>query len=131
MQWFTLYFKVLFIWTHSNNQWPTCSTSKRMMERSSRFISLSGLSGIAAGICALVGAWFANNVIADKRRPVGIQGSCKPYLPGRIAAGFYGASAISNCRVYFLCSTNVLHFYLLTCGVKKIKYPCGALLHSG
>jgi hypothetical protein len=32
---------------------------KRMMERSSRFISLSGLSGISAGICALVGAWFA------------------------------------------------------------------------
>lgn len=32
---------------------------KKMMERSSRFISLSGLSGIAAGICALIGAWFA------------------------------------------------------------------------
>jgi hypothetical protein len=32
---------------------------KNMMERSSRFISLSGLSGIAAGICALGGAWFA------------------------------------------------------------------------
>jgi hypothetical protein len=32
---------------------------KRMMERSSRFISLSGLSGVAAGICALAGAWFA------------------------------------------------------------------------
>jgi hypothetical protein len=32
---------------------------KRMMERSSRFISLSGLSGIAAGLCALVGAWLA------------------------------------------------------------------------
>ncbi len=32
---------------------------KRMMERSSRFISLSGLSGVAAGICALAGAWIA------------------------------------------------------------------------
>ncbi|MFC4262417.1 hypothetical protein ACFOWM_05995 [Ferruginibacter yonginensis] len=30
-----------------------------MMERSSRFISLSGWSGISAGICALVGAWLA------------------------------------------------------------------------
>ena len=38
----------------------TLQDIKRMMERSSRFISLSGLSGIAAGICALVGAWFAN-----------------------------------------------------------------------
>jgi hypothetical protein len=32
---------------------------RSMMERSSRFISLSGLSGIAAGICALVGAYIA------------------------------------------------------------------------
>jgi len=36
---------------------------KRMMERSSRFISLSGFSGIAAGICALVGAWLAHKKI--------------------------------------------------------------------
>lgn len=33
---------------------------KDMMEKSSRFISLSGWSGIAAGLCALAGAWFAN-----------------------------------------------------------------------
>lgn len=32
---------------------------KTMMERSSKFISLSGLSGISAGICALMGAVFA------------------------------------------------------------------------
>jgi hypothetical protein len=32
---------------------------KQMMERSSRFISLSGLSGISAGLFALLGAWFA------------------------------------------------------------------------
>lgn len=32
---------------------------KRLMERSSRFISLSGWSGVAAGICALGGAWAA------------------------------------------------------------------------
>jgi hypothetical protein len=36
---------------------------RRMMERSSRFISLSGLSGIAAGIWALGGAWVARFVI--------------------------------------------------------------------
>lgn len=36
---------------------------KRMMERSSRFISLSGWSGIAAGLCALAGAWLANKEI--------------------------------------------------------------------
>ncbi len=36
---------------------------KKMMERSSRFISLSGLSGIAAGVCALAGAWIARSEI--------------------------------------------------------------------
>jgi len=35
------------------------SDIKRIMERSSRFISLSGFSGIAAGICALIGAYIA------------------------------------------------------------------------
>jgi hypothetical protein len=45
----------------------TLQDIKRMMERSSRFISLSGLSGIAAGLCALVGAWFAHEVIAGNR----------------------------------------------------------------
>ena len=44
---------------------------KQMMERSSRFISLSGLSGIAAGICALAGAWFANDVIIQNGGPSG------------------------------------------------------------
>ncbi len=32
---------------------------KKMMERSSRFISLSGLSGVSAGVCALIGSWLA------------------------------------------------------------------------
>lgn len=32
---------------------------KQMMGRGSRFVSLSGWSGIAAGICALVAAWLA------------------------------------------------------------------------
>ncbi|MEO6671161.1 MAG: hypothetical protein ABIN36_16885 [Ferruginibacter sp.] len=45
----------------------TLQDIKRMMERSSRFISLSGLSGIAAGACALVGAWFAHDVISANR----------------------------------------------------------------
>lgn len=34
-----------------------------MMAKSSRFISLSGLSGIAAGVCAMIGAFFANQAI--------------------------------------------------------------------
>jgi hypothetical protein len=41
----------------------TLKDIRQMMERSSRFISLSGLSGIAAGICALAGAWLARNML--------------------------------------------------------------------
>ncbi len=42
------------------NQAPieTLQDIKQMMERSSRFISLSGLSGLAAGTCALAGVYF-------------------------------------------------------------------------
>jgi uncharacterized membrane protein len=38
---------------------------RRLMERSSRFISLSGFSGVAAGLCALVGAAIAKYMIFD------------------------------------------------------------------
>lgn len=49
----------------SNQQQPLEDLQhiKRMMERSGRFISLSGFSGISAGLCALAGAWFANKKI--------------------------------------------------------------------
>ena len=39
------------------------SEIKNIMDKSSRFISLSGLSGILAGIYALVGAWLAYRTI--------------------------------------------------------------------
>ena len=67
----TLYYKVLFM-SEQNSIRPdhtggqpleTLQDIKRIMERSSRFISLSGLSGIAAGIFALAGAWFAYGLI--------------------------------------------------------------------
>ncbi len=57
---------------------------KQMMERSSRFISLSGLSGIAAGICALAGAWFANSLI-NKQTVLDLRASAT--LPDAILHG--------------------------------------------
>ena len=51
--------------TDKNSGLETLKDIRQMMERSSRFISLSGLSGIAAGVCALAGAWFACNVIGN------------------------------------------------------------------
>ncbi len=38
---------------------------RNMMERSSKFLSLSGLSGVVAGICALIGAAVAYFLILD------------------------------------------------------------------
>jgi hypothetical protein len=60
-----------------NQSIETLQDIKDMMNRSSRFISLSGLSGVAAGICALAGAWLAHGVIntgsAPSHRSVRIQ----------------------------------------------------------
>lgn len=51
---------------------------RQMMDRSSRFISLSGLSGVFAGVIALIGAYFANGEIekflGGRAYGVGVQG---------------------------------------------------------
>ena len=52
----TLHFKVLFM--ESKNYQEDLSHIRSMMERSSRFISLSGLSGVFAGLVALLGAGY-------------------------------------------------------------------------
>lgn len=54
--------KVLFIMT-KKDYLQDISEIKNIMNRSSRFISLSGLSGILAGIYALIGAYLGNNLL--------------------------------------------------------------------
>jgi hypothetical protein len=44
----------------------TLKDIRNMMERSSRFISLSGWSGVAAGVCALVGASAAQDYFSPR-----------------------------------------------------------------
>jgi hypothetical protein len=51
----------------------TLQDIKRIMERSSRFISLSGLSGVSAGICAIAGAGIARSWISREAGPAGPQ----------------------------------------------------------
>lgn len=46
-----------------NPQLRTLEDIKQMMAKSSRFISLSGWSGVAAGTCALIAAWIAHQKI--------------------------------------------------------------------
>jgi hypothetical protein len=51
--------------TNSSNPNEDLQTIREIMERSSKFLSLSGLSGIFAGMCALAGAAFAWFFIMD------------------------------------------------------------------
>lgn len=41
------------------------SEMRALMERNSKFLSLSGLSGVSAGICALIGAFVAWQFLGD------------------------------------------------------------------
>lgn len=46
------------------------ATIRSMMERSSKFLSLSGMSGILAGVYALIGAAIAYSMLADPAAPL-------------------------------------------------------------
>ena len=50
---------------NKNEHLDTLNDIKQLMEKSSRFISLSGLSGIAAGICGIVSAYIAHTIIGN------------------------------------------------------------------
>ncbi len=78
---------------------------RNLMERSSRFISLSGLSGVAAGICALIGsaiAFFHLDFVPVYSNPVlnntfysGFNGSLKFVILDALGVLFFAlASAI-------------------------------------
>ena len=56
---FTLGYKVLLMKQNKQSPLETLTDIKQLMERSSRFISLSGLSGVFAGLYALAGAYAA------------------------------------------------------------------------
>lgn len=61
---FYFVFQSTFIMDNQEQSLAAIQDIKRIMERSSRFISLSGWSGIAAGLCALAGAWTAAHYIS-------------------------------------------------------------------
>ena len=72
----TLHYKVLSM-NVQDQHLDALRDIQRIMQRSSRFISLSGLSGIAAGAWALVGAIFARQWITayyDKYEEHGLTG---------------------------------------------------------
>ena len=59
-------FKVLSIQTKMKQELETLQEIRNLMERSSRFIGLSGWSGIAAGSCALIGAALAHPIVSNR-----------------------------------------------------------------
>ena len=70
--------------TPTEQSLETLQDIKRMMERSSRFISLSGLSGVSAGVCALIGAWIARGWILAYQEPAVNEGSWRETLLGHM-----------------------------------------------
>jgi hypothetical protein len=61
---FSIYFELQSAFmTEQQETLDTLKDIRNIMDRSSRFLSLSGWSGVAAGCCALVGAWMAHQVL--------------------------------------------------------------------
>ena len=77
---------------------------KQMMERSSRFISLSGLSGISAGILALLGAWLAVQKISRYAHGTGIDYENLVTQLIFIAAGVLISAFVAAFIFTYLCS---------------------------
>lgn len=95
-----MYHKVLFM-TSQHQSLDTLQDIKRMMERSSRFISLSGWSGVSAGICALVGAWLANN---ELQRMFGRGGQIDDYTGSRGEALLTNITLFNHLIIIAVCT---------------------------
>ncbi len=79
------------------------SAIRSMMERASKFLSLSGLSGVSAGLVALAGAWTANRAIQQSGAHIvlpGEHGGGEAWLEG-----FLIADAVSVLVIALACST--------------------------
>ena len=72
--------------TTTQSNLETIKDIKKIMERSSRFISLSGWSGVAAGLCALVGSWAAFNRITGYLDGTGSSAGCAVCLENELIA---------------------------------------------
>lgn len=72
----TIYFVIqsAFNMNSQDTSLETLQDIRRMMERSSRFISLSGLSGVSAGVFALAGAYVAQLWLGGYRQHYSIGG---------------------------------------------------------
>jgi len=79
----------------NNKELETLQDIKQIMERSSRFISLSGWSGIAAGCCALAGAAIVYPIVTDRYADGGLYSAAETKFMLLVAAGTFIAALIS------------------------------------
>lgn len=100
-----------------NQPAETLKNIKQLMERSSRFISLSGLSGVAAGICALAGAWVANGIIDNDGHVVYFTDSLRTGIFDSFTIKLLAVAAITFIAAF--CSA----FYLTWRKAKKSNLP--------
>lgn len=108
----------------TNPHLNTLQDIKHIMERSSRFISLSGWSGVSAGVCALIGAWFAHRVIytdGSEQTKITKGSSYEKYL-GITVKDFVGAS-LSNIAILTFLAAFVLAFLFTYLRSKKTNVP--------
>ncbi|ULQ55001.1 hypothetical protein KJS94_10160 [Flavihumibacter rivuli] len=84
--------------SNQNTGLETLQDIRRIMDRSSRFISLSGWSGVAAGVAATVGSFLAWGKVKDYyRNDYGTPNACPECLKNEllvIAGGVLAAAAI-------------------------------------
>jgi hypothetical protein len=101
------------------NQPPieTLKDIRQIMERSSRFISLSGLSGIAAGICALTGAWIASGMLYPGGGRIRVYDTLHTGIIDELSLQLLGLAA-ATFAVAFIAA-----FYLTWRKAKKLKLP--------
>lgn len=91
-----------------------------MMERSSRFISLSGISGVAAGLCALVGAWFASGIIAENGGNTGYRVFVEQYVNVNSVTDIL-SSRLMKVALYTFVAAALLAFVFTYMRTKKSK----------
>ncbi len=96
---------------------------KQMMERSSRFISLSGLSGVAAGICALVGAGLASTVIRHSSGRGDYEIPARSGIPNDVNLKQYMGSALFQIAIGVLVAALLLGFLFTYLRSRKTGIP--------
>ena len=106
-----------------NHHLNTLQDIKQMMERSSRFISLSGLSGIAAGICALIGAWFAHGIIDNNRSSIANLKTIHHNDDSNISLAAYMGNALMQIAALTFLAALVLAFAFTYLRSRKTNTP--------